>query len=140
MRKLFFLLLVITASLNAVAQDSSKDELEVIDMNRTFSVGGKAIMCLRSNKAERRNVKPLEWTLKNDRIGETNIVVLDVKNTNTNEIVAHQSWSEGVMVRMKRKEKKPVMYEVYDDMFSHLRMADTGFGWVILFYSEMIDK
>ena len=140
MRKLFFLLLVITASLTAVAQDSTKVELEIIDMNRTFSVGGKAIMCLRSNTAEKRNVKPLEWTLKNDRIGETNIVVLDVKNTNTNETVAHQSWSEGVMVRMKRKDKKPVMYEVYDDMFSHLRMADTGFGWVILYYSEMIDK
>jgi len=81
----------------------------------------------------------LEWTLKNDRIGNTNIVVLDVKNSNTGELVAHQSWSDGINIRMKLGAKdNPVLYELYDDMFSHLRIADVDLGWIILFYSEII--
>lgn len=107
-------------------------------MNRTFSVGGKAIMCLRSSNANKRSLQPLEWTLKNDRIGNSNIAVLDVKNSRTGETVAHQSWSDGTLIRMKTKNNTPVMYEVYDDMFSHLRIADVGMGFIILFYSEML--
>jgi len=36
------------ALMMAIAMSAQKVELEVVDMNRTFSVGGKAIMCLRS--------------------------------------------------------------------------------------------
>ena len=32
----------------------------------------------------------------------------------------------------------PVLYELYDDMFSHLRIVDVDLGWIILFYSEII--
>lgn len=134
---LFFALLLV--GMMASAQDTAKVEMETVDMNRTFSVGGKAIMCLRSKEASKRSLQALEWTLKNDRIGDTNIVVLDVKNAKDGSTVVHQSWSEGVMVRMKVKDKKPALYEVYDDMFSHLRIADVDLGWIILFYSEMIN-
>lgn len=127
------------ALMMAVAMSAQKAELEVVDMNRTFSVGGKAVMCLRSKEATKKSLQPLEWTLKNDRIGSTNIVVLDVKNSKTGELVAHQSWSDGINIRMKLGAKdNPVLYELYDDMFSHLRIVDVDLGWIILFYSEII--
>ena len=141
---MLLLAMTISAQEEATPTDSTKAELEVVDMNRTFSVGGKALMCLRSNKAEKRNLQALEWTLKNDRIGDKNVVVLDVINARDNSTVAHQMWSDGAMVRMKVTNKDgkkvPKMYEVYDDMFSHLRIADVGNMWVILFYSEMIEQ
>ena len=139
MKKVLSIVIMLLAVMAAGAQETAKAELETVDMNRTFSVGGKAIMCLRSKEASKKSLQALEWTLKNDRIGDTNIVVLDVKNAKDGSTVAHQSWSEGVMVRMKVKDKKPVVYEVYDDMFSHLRIADVDLGWIILFYSEMIN-
>lgn len=139
MKKVLSIIALLLIGMVASAQETAKAELETVDMNRTFSVGGKAIMCLRSKEASKKSLQALEWTLKNDRIGDTNIVVLDVKNAKDGSTVAHQSWSEGVMVRMKVKDKKPVVYEVYDDMFSHLRIADVDFGWIILFYSEMIN-
>lgn len=139
MKKALSIFALLLIGMVASAQEAAKAELETVDMNRTFSVGGKAIMCLRSNNASKKSLQALEWTLKNDRIGDTNIVVLDVKNAKDGSTVAHQSWSEGIMVRMKVKDKKPVLYEVYDDMFSHLRIADVDLGWIILFYSEMIN-
>lgn len=132
MKKVFLLLAAIAVALNISAQES---EFEVVDMNRTFSVGGKAIMCLRSSDANRKSFQQLEWTLKNDHIGNSNIVVLDVKDEKTGNQVAHQSWGDNILIRMKRKDKEPQMYEVYDDMFSHLRIAKTSFGWIILFFS-----
>jgi len=138
MKKALSIIALLLIGMVASAQETVKAELETVDMNRTFSVGGKAIMCLRSNNASKKSLQALEWTLKNDRIGDTNIVVLDVKNAKDGSTVAHQSWSDGVMVKMKVKDKKPVVYEVYDDMFSHLRIADVDLGWIILFYSEMI--
>lgn len=139
MKKVLSIIALLLIGMVASAQETAKAELETVDMNRTFSVGGKAIMCLRSKEASKKSLHALEWTLKNDRIGDTNIVVLDVKNAKDGSTVAHQSWSEGVMVRMKVKDKKPVVYEVYDDMFSHLRIVDVDLGWIILFYSEMIN-
>ena len=139
MKKVLSIIALLLIGMVASAQETAKAELETVDMNRTFSVGGKAIMCLRSKEASKKSLQALDWTLKNDRIGDTNIVVLDVKNAKDGSSVAHQSWSEGVMVRMKVKDKKPVVYEVYDDMFSHLRIADVDLGWIILFYSEMIN-
>lgn len=137
--KKVFLLFMMCIPMLVFAQEQN-DSIQTIEMNMTFSVGGKAIMCLRSSNATKRSLQSLEWTLKNDRIGETNIVVLDVKNSKTGESVAHQSWSDGVFVRMKVKEGKPALYEVYDDIFSHLRIADVGLGFIILFYSELLKK
>jgi hypothetical protein len=139
MKKVLSIIALLIIGMVASAQETAKAELETVDMNRTFSVGGKAIMCLRSKEASKKSLQALEWTLKNDRIGDTNIVVLDVKTAKDGSTVAHQSWSDGVMVRMKVKDKKPVVYEVYDDMFSHLRIVDVDLGWIILFYSEMIN-
>lgn len=141
MKKVLFIMLMLSMGLMAQAQeqtDSTRvDSVQVINMNRTFSVGGNAIMLLRSNTAEKRNLKPLEWTLKNDRIGDTNIVVLEVKNRRTGETEAHQLWSEGVNVTMSIFKDGSTMYDVSDDLFSHLRIMKVSLGTVIMFYSEL---
>ena len=144
MKKALMTIALLAAGLTASAQGEVKEDtihrpqLETVDMNRTFSVGGNALMCLRSNNATKRSVQPLEWTLKNDIVGGQNFVTLDVKNRNTGASVAHQTWDEGQLIRMKIKEGKPAMSEVYDDMFSHLRIVDVNMGWIILFFSEIL--
>ena len=121
--------------------DSTKvDSVQVVDMNRTFSVGGNALLLLRSNSASKRDMKQLEWTLKNDRIGDTNVVVLDVKNRRTGETEAHQLWSDGVNVTMKTTKDGTILYEVSDDLFSHLRIMKANVGTIIMFYSELLKK
>ena len=117
--------------------ENKSDSIRVVDMNRTFSVGGNALMLLRSNNASKKDMKPLAWTLKNDRIGDTNIVVLEVKNRRTGETEAYQSWSEGVNVTMKITKDGTTMYDVSDDLFSHLRIMKVKLGTVIMFYSEL---
>ena len=122
---------------DSVQMKNKADSVRIVDMNRTFSVGGNALMLLRSNNAAKKDMKPLEWTLKNDRIGDTNIVVLEVKNRRTGETEAYQSWSEGVNVTMKITKDGTTMYDVSDDLFSHLRIVKTNIGTIIMFYSEL---
>ena len=158
MKKVLFIMLMLSMGLAAQAQDQANgtqdsvqvenkadsmqvenkaDSVRVVDMNRTFSVGGNALMLLRSNNASKKDMKPLEWTLKNDRINDTNIVVLEVKNRRTGETEAHQIWSDGVNVTMKITKDGTTMYDVSDDLFSHLRIMKVQLGTVIMFYSEL---
>lgn len=122
---------------DSVQMENKADSVRIVDMNRTFSVGGNALMLLRSNNAAKKDMKPLAWTLKNDRIGDTNIVVLEVKNRRTGETEAYQSWSESVNVTMKITKDGTTMYDVSDDLFSHLRIVKTNIGTIIMFYSEL---
>ena len=122
---------------DSVQVENKSDSVRVVDMNRTFSVGGNALMLLRSNNAAKKDMKPLEWTLKNDRINDTNIVVLEVKNRRTGETEAPQIWSDGVNVTMKITNDGTTMYDVSDDIFSHLRIMKTNIGTIIMFYSEL---
>ena len=122
---------------DSVQVENKADSVRIVDMNRTFSVGGNALMLLRSNNAAKKDMKPLEWTLKNDRIGDTNIVVLEVKNRRTGETEAYQSWSESVNVTMKITKDGTTMYDVSDDLFSHLRIVKMNIGTIIMFYSEL---
>lgn len=144
MKKVLFILLMLSVGLMAKAQevsDSTKvDSVQVVDMNRTFSIGGNALLLLRSNSANKRDMKPLTWTLQNDRIGENNVVVLDVKNKKTGETEAHQLWSDGVNITMKITKDGTELYDVSDDMFSHLRIMKAKVGTIIMFYSELIKK
>lgn len=141
MKKLLFFLLLLVVSVCGRAQEpSDSDSIQVIDMNRTFSFGGHAVMCLRSNQVTKKSIQPLEWTLKNDRIGDSNIVMLEVKNRKTGELIAHQIWNGNVLVRIKTNKGKPELYEVYDEMFAHLRILDVGIGTGIFFYSELLKK
>ena len=122
---------------DSVQVENKADSIRIVDMNRTFSVGGNAIMLLRSNNAAKKDLRPLEWTLKNDRVNETNIVVLEVKNLRTGDLEAYQVWSEGVNVTMKITKDGTTMYDVSDDLFSHLRIMKMDMGTIIMFYSEL---
>ena len=122
---------------DSVQVENKADSIRIVDMNRTFSVGGNAIMLLRSNNAAKKDLRPLEWTLKNDRVNETNIVVLEVKNRRTGDLEAYQVWSEGVNVTMKITKDGTTMYDVSDDLFSHLRIMKMDMGTIIMFYSEL---
>ena len=158
MKKVLFIMLMLSMGLMAQAQEQANgtqdsvqvenkadsvqvenkaDSVRVVDMNRTFSVGGNALMLLRSNNATKKDMKPLAWTLKNDRIGDTNIVVLEVKNRRTGETEAYQSWNEGVNITMSIFKDGSTMYDVSDDLFSHLRIMKVQLGTVIMFYSEL---
>lgn len=137
-------MLMLSLGLMAKAQETSDstkvDSVQIVDMNRTFSIGGNALLLLRSNNASKRDMKPLEWTLKNDHIGDTNVIVLDVKNKRTGETEAHQLWSDGVNIRMKITKDGTVLYEVSDDLFSHLRIMKASVGTIIMFYSELLKQ
>jgi len=150
---LFIIMLMLSMGLAAKAQEQANgtqqdsvqvenqaDNVRVVDMNRTFSVGGNAFMMLRSNNAAKKEMRPLEWVLKNDRINDTNIVTLDVKNRRTGDLEAYQVWTEGVNVTMKIMSDGTTLYEVSDDVFSHLRIMEIDLGTVIMFYSELLKQ
>ena len=123
----------------AVSAQVTNDSVKTIQMNRTFSVGGKALMCLRSANAAKRDLKPLEWTLENHPIGEKNFITLHVKNAKTGLTEARQTWSDGEQVVMMIGKDGLKKYQVYDDMFRHLLMADCGKDYYVIFlYSELL--
>ena len=45
---------------DSVQVENKADSIRIVDMNRTFSVGGNAIMLLRSNNAAKKDLRPLE--------------------------------------------------------------------------------
>lgn len=141
MKKLFTIAIMLLAGLTANAQEKN-DSIRDIDMNRTFNAGGKALMCLRSANAEKRDLKPLTWTLENNRIGDQNIVLLKVVNAKTGETEAMQTWNGNVNIAMRVNEKdKTKSYFILDDTFYHLRILDIGQGVsVILLYSDLKDS
>lgn len=140
MKRVFFLLLTLLMT-SAVSAQTTNDSIKTILMNRTFSVGGKALMCLRSANAAKRDLKPLEWTLENHPIGEKNFITLHVKNAKTGLTEASQTWSDGERVVMTIDNKGNKKYQVYDDTFRHLLMADLGKDVYVLFlYSQLLTE
>ena len=63
--------------------------------------------------------------------------MLEVKNRRTGDLEAYQVWSEGVNVTMKITKDGTTMYDVSDDLFSHLRIMKMDMGTIIMFYSEL---
>lgn len=129
-----------TCCMLAVAQDEQKDE-RVVNMNRTFSVGGKALMCLRSANAGKNDLKALTWVLENNLIGEKNFITFNVDNAKTNRMEARQTWNDGEQVQMRIDEKGLKTYVVYDDTFIHLLLTEIGQDvYAIMLYSQLINE
>lgn len=125
----------------AASAQTTNDSIKTIPMNRTFSVGGKALMCLRSANAAKRDLKPLEWTLENHPIGEKNLITLHVKNAKTGLTEARQTWSDGERVVMTIDNKGNKKYQVYDDTFRHLLLGSVGKDiYVIFLYSQLLGE
>ena len=143
MKKILLLLSMCLLSLSGMAQsetENAKDTTQVIDMGRTFSVGGRAIFCMRSSHVNKREAKALQWTLENDRVADQNFVKLNVVNVKTGDVEVNQHWNGNVQVRMLNSEKG-IIYEVYDDTFSHLRIVQYKSDvYIIMFYSELRKK
>ena len=146
MKKLLFVFFLFYG-ISVLAQDGNitlgKDSIETIDMNRTFSVGGRAIMCLRSANANKKELKALTWTLENNRAGNQNFVMLKVQNVKTEQMEAMNTWNGGVNIEMTKRKDGTFIYNVYDDLFTHLRivqMSKDSDIYIILFYSELINK
>lgn len=78
--------------------------------------------------------------LKNDRIGESNIIVFDTKNKKTGHNVAHQSWSEDTHVRMDIYANGEKAYYVEDDMFIHLMIVPVQGKYGIIMNSILKKK
>ena len=129
-----------TCCMLAVAQDEQKGE-RVVNMNRTFSVGGKALMCLRSANAGKNDLKALTWVLENKLIGEKNFITFNVDNAKTNRMEARQTWNDGEQVQMRIDEKGLKTYVVYDDTFIHLLLTEIGQDvYAIMLYSQLINE
>lgn len=125
----------------AASAQTNNDSIKTIPMNRTFSVGGKALMCLRSANAAKRDLKPLEWTLENHPIGDKNFITLHVKNAKTGLTEARQTWSDGEQVVMTIDNEGSKKYQVYDDTFRHLLIVDLGKETYVLFlYSHLLSE
>lgn len=139
MKKVLFLFLM-CLPIVVCAQDEKKEE-RVVNMNRTFSVGGKALMCLRSANAGKNDLKALTWVLENNLIGEKNFITFNVDNAKTNRMEARQTWNDGEQVQMRIDEKGLKTYVVYDDTFIHLLLTEIGQDvYVIMLYSQLINE
>ena len=138
MKKLFTIMLMMAVAIAASAQEKN-DSLKDISMNRTFSVGGKAIMCMRSSSMDKRDLRALTWTLENKRVSDDNFVTLKIMDAKTGQIEEIKTWSETVDIAMRVNEKNDSRsYFVYDDMFYHLRLIDLGKNvYVIMLYSDL---
>lgn len=138
MKRLFAIALMMVFVITASAQVNN-DSLQTINMNRTFSVGGKAILCLRSADADKRDIKALSWTLENKRVADTNFVTLKVSDFKTGNVEEYQTWSDDVQIGMLvNKKDNTRSYFIFDDTFFHLRILDLGKGMnVILLYSDL---
>ena len=77
------LLVMIVASAqteNDTTKKSKNPVVEKIMLDRTFNISDNAIMFAKATNISRSNFGVYEWNLKNDRIGESNIIVFDIKN------------------------------------------------------------
>ena len=147
MKKILVIALLLLVSMATVAQettDSTKKKkatvVEKIVLDRTFSVSDRAILFTKKIKVSRSDFSVYEWTLKNDRIGETNVIVLEVKNKRTGNTVALQSWSDNAHVRMEIYDDGGKAYYVYDDMFNHLMIIPSQETYGIIMNSTLLKK
>ena len=117
------LLAMIVASAQTENDTTKKDKNPVVEkimLDRTFNISDNAILFTKSSKVDKGNFGLYEWNLKNDRIGESNVIVFNIENKKTGHNAAHQSWSEDAHVRMDIYANGEKAYCVEDDMFIHL--------------------
>ena len=119
---------------------SAKDRY--IDMNRTFSVSGKAVMLMKTKVTDDHEFQDLRWTLSNQHFNSGNVLTLDVTDATTGEVVAHQMWHGEESINMVIREDGKKAYLVYDQDFYHLRILETpikGFPdyFTIMLFTEL---
>ena len=137
------LLVMIVASAqteNDTTKKSKNTVVEKIMLDRTFNISDNAILFTKAANVNKGSFGLYEWNLKNDRIGESNIIVFDIKNKKTGHNAAHQSWSEGTHVRMDIYANGENAYYVEDDMFIHLMIIPAQGTYGIIMNSTLKKK
>jgi hypothetical protein len=137
------LLVTIVASAqteNDTTKKSKNPVVEKITLDRTFNISDNAVLFTKTTRVDKSSFGLYEWNLKNDRIGETNIIVFDIKNKITGRIAAHQSWSENTHVLMEIFANGEKAYCVEDDMFIHLMIIPVEGTYSIIMTSELKKK
>ena len=137
------LLVTIVASAqteNDTTKKSKNPVVEKITLDRTFNISDNAVLFTKATKVDKSSFGLYEWNLKNDRIGESNIIVFDIKNKITGRIAAHQSWSENTHVLMAIYANGEKAYCVEDDMFTHLMIIPVEGTYSIIMTSELKKK
>lgn len=130
----------IAASAQEEVTDTTKKSNPVVEkmlLDRTFSITDNALMFSRTTKVSRSNFGVYEWTLKNDHIGDSNIIVFDIRNKKTGERIAHQSWSDGAHILMEIRENGDKAYYVLDDLFTHLTIIQAHGSHAVILNSIM---
>ena len=77
------LLVMIVASAqteNDTTKKSKNPVVEKIMLDRTFNISDNAVLFTKAIRVDKSSFGLYEWNLKNDRIGESNIIVFDIKN------------------------------------------------------------
>lgn len=137
------LLVTIVASAqteNDTTKKSKNPVVEKITLDRTFNISDNAVLFTKATKVDKSSFGLYEWNLKNDRIGESNIIVFDIKNKRTGYNIDHQSWSENTHVRMVIYANGEKAYCVEDDMFTHLMIIPVEGTYAIILNSELKKK
>lgn len=141
---LFIMALVLTA-LTSVAQEKA-DSIEtehsrIIPLNRTFSVGGNALTCQRSQSFNESDIKSFIWTLENNCIGDHNFLTFECKERDNGNLVAYKNWYGDVECFMAIKSDGTKSYIILDETFIHLQITELKDDmYMILFYSDLIKK
>ena len=137
------LLVTIVASAqteNDTTKKSKNPVVEKIMLDRTFNISDNAVLFTKTTRVDKSSFGLYEWNLKNDRIGENNIIVFDIKNKITGRNVAHQSWSENTHVLMAIYANGEKAYCVEDDMFTHLMIIPVEGTYSIIMTSTLKKK
>ena len=138
-----FLLVMIVAGAqteNDTTKKSKNPVVEKIMLDRTFNITDNAILFTKAAKVDKGSFGLYEWNLKNDRIGESNIIVFNIENKKTGHNTAHQSWSEDTHVRMEIYANGEKAYYVEDDMFIHLMIIPVQGTYSIIMNSILKKK
>ena len=138
---LLFVTIVASAQTeNDTTKKSKNPVVEKITLDRTFNISDNAVLFTKTTRVDKSSFGLYEWNLKNDRIGESNIIVFDIKNKITGRIAAHQSWSENTHVLMAIYANGEKAYCVEDDMFTHLMIIPVEGTYSIIMTSELKKK
>ena len=137
------LLVMIVASAqteNDTTKKSKNPVVEKIMLDRTFNISDNAVLFTKAANVDKSSFGLYEWNLKNDRIGESNIIVFNIENKKTGHNAAHQSWSEDTHVRMDIYANGEKAYYVEDDMFIHLMIIPVQGTYSIIMNSMLKKK
>lgn len=122
MRRLAILFALMLFGVGVSAQATKqKSKKRVVEVTRSFTADGKAVMLATSSDSDGNNHGEFTWKLTNERIKGHNIVFFEVCDKWGLPIV-FKTWDTGARIKMTFEGDEPYEYEVFDGALSHLRI------------------